>query len=182
MDASPDEVRTDVLYQIGALAGMARACGCTLQHVKPHGALYNTAHAHQPTAQGIIDAVAAFDSGLILVTLAGPGGEMMRELARAKGLKCAKEAFADRSYTPEGRLTPRGSQGAVVHDPKEVAERCLRMAQDGSVEAVSGEVVKLDADTICVHGDNPSAVELVKSVKGALERAGVELMPLGAWL
>ena len=85
MDASYDEVRSDVLYQIAALAGMAKACGCNLQHVKPHGALYNTAHVHEPTAQGIIDAVAAFDPALILVTLAGPGGEMMRGLARGQG-------------------------------------------------------------------------------------------------
>ncbi len=182
LDASFEEVRGDVLYQIAALAGMAKARGCSLQHVKPHGALYNTAHVHEATAQGVIEAVAAFDPGLILVTLAGPGGEMMRNLARARGLRCAREAFADRSYTPEGRLTPRGTEGAIVHDPDVVASRCLRMAREGSVESISGEVVELEADTICVHGDNPSAVELVKSVKKNLEQNGVELKPMGEWL
>jgi UPF0271 protein len=182
IDATFEEVRGDVLYQIGALAGMAKICGCGLQHVKPHGALYNTAHAHEMTAEAIVEAVSLFDPGLILVTLAGPGGEMMRALAEAKGIRCAREAFADRSYTAEGRLTPRGSKGAIVHDPTEVAARCLRMAKEGVVESIDFKEVKLKADTICVHGDTVTAVELVKTVKATLEDNGVELRPMGEWI
>ena len=182
MDASFEEIRGDVLYQIGALAAMAKICGCALQHIKPHGALYNTAHVDETTARAIIEAVGLFDPDTILVTLAGPGGEMMRELAAAKGLRCAREAFADRSYTAEGRLTPRGTQGALIHDPQLVAKRCLRMAREGVVESIDGKVVELKADTICVHGDNEKAVDLVREVRATLRDNGVELKPMGEWI
>jgi UPF0271 protein len=182
IDASFEEVRGDILYQVGALAGMAKICDCKLQHVKPHGALYNHAHVHEPTAEAIVQAMSLLGPELILVILAGPGGEMMRGLAEAKGIRCAREAFADRSYTAEGRLTPRGTKGAVIHDPELVAKRCLRMAEEGVVESIDGKLVELKADTICVHGDNDSAVELVTVVKGMLEDNGVELKPMGQWL
>jgi UPF0271 protein len=182
LDSKPEEVRNDVLYQVGALAGIARARGVELQHVKPHGAMYNTAAAHPPTARAIAQAVAEFDPSLILVTLAGPGGETFRSIAQEMGLKVASEAFADRAYTAEGRLVPRGTKGAVIHDPEVVAARCLRMAREGLVEAVDGTLVQLKADTICVHGDTPSAVELVKVVGRALAGGGVELKPMGQTL
>lgn len=180
--ASPREVRGDVLYQVGALAGIARTHGVGLQHVKPHGALYNTAAGDEAVARGVAEAVAAFDPGLILVTLAGPAGEPFRRVGRELGLKVASEAFADRAYTPEGRLVPRGVEGAVLHDPGLVAERCASMAAEGRVTAIDGTPVELDAQTICVHGDTPSAVEMVRRIAAALAAQGVELLPMGRFL
>ena len=182
LDSKPEEVRTDVLYQVGALAGIAQAHGQSLQHVKPHGAMYNTAAHHPPTARAIAQAVLDYDPQLILVTLAGPGGKTFRDIARDMGLRVASEAFADRAYTAEGRLVPRGTEGAVIHDPEVVAARCLRMAREGVVEAIDGALVPLKADTICVHGDTPSAVELVQAVGQALTQGGVELKPMGQTL
>ncbi|MCB2227654.1 MAG: LamB/YcsF family protein [Desulfarculaceae bacterium] len=182
LDSTPEEVRGDVLYQVGALASIAKARGVTLQHVKPHGAMYNTAASHPPTAKAIAEAVASYDPELILVTLAGPGGEIFRSIAKETGLRVASEAFADRAYTSEGRLVPRGTAGAVIHDPEVVAARCLRMATEGEVEAIDGTLVKLQADTICVHGDTPSAVELVKAVGAAMAKGGVELKAMGQTL
>ncbi|MFH1058148.1 MAG: 5-oxoprolinase subunit PxpA [Pseudomonadota bacterium] len=183
LDCSPEELRTDLLYQVGALAAIARAHGIALQHVKPHGALYNTAAGDEQVAAALCAGLAAYDPDLALVTLAGPGGEVIRRQAAAAGLKrIAREAFADRAYTPEGRLAPRNQPGAVIHDPELVAARCLRMAREGVVEAVDGSLVRLDPHTICVHGDNPSAVALVQSIRQALAAAGVAMRPLGEFV
>ncbi len=179
LDCTPAEVRADVLYQVGALAALARVQGVELQHVKPHGGLYNTAAGHEPTARAICQALAQYDSRLILVALAGPGGKVIRSVAAEFGLRVALEAFADRAYTPEGRLVPRTREGAVIHDPEQVAERCLGMAREGVVEAIDGSLVELGPHTICVHGDTAGAVDLVREVRARLERAGVELVPLG---
>jgi UPF0271 protein len=124
--------------------------------------------------------MAAYDPDLILVTLAGPGGETMRRVAAELGLKrVAHEAFADRAYTPEGRLAPRNQAGAVIHDPDTVAARCLRMAKEGVVQAVDGSLVALKPHTICVHGDTPGAVELVKGIRALFAENGVSARPLG---
>lgn len=182
LDSTSEEVRNDVLYQVGALAAFAKAAGASLQHVKPHGALYNTAAGHPATARAIAQAVADFDPYLILVTLAGPGGETFRQVARDMGLRVASEAFADRAYTSEGRLVPRGTPGAVIHQSEVVAARCLRMAKEGVVESIDGSLVRLQADTICVHGDTPTAVDLVKEVGRILGQGGVELKSMGSFL
>jgi UPF0271 protein len=179
LDCDPEEVRTDLIYQTGALAALAQSRGLSLQHVKPHGALYNTAASNQEVAKAICAGVASYDPGLVLVALAGPGGQVIRQVAGEFGLKVAAEAFADRAYTPEGRLVPRSQPGAVIHDPGVVAARCLRMATEGVVEAADGSLVSLKPHTICVHGDTPTAVELVKQISATLEKAGVELTPLG---
>ena len=180
MDCTTAEVRGDVLYQIGALAAIAKTAGLTLQHVKPHGALYNTAAKNENIARGVCQAMADYDPGLILVLLAGPGGEMIRSMALEHGLKVAREVFADRAYTPEGSLQPRGTEGAVLEDPEMVALRCLRMARDKEVVANDGSVIKLEADTICVHGDTSTAVQLVARIKETLLENKVELKPLGS--
>lgn len=183
LDCSAEELRTDLLYQVGALAAIAQARGVALQHVKPHGALYNTAAGDAKVAAALCAGLAAYDPKLVLVTLAGPGGEVIRQQAAAAGLKrIAREAFADRAYTPEGRLVPRNQPGAVIHDPELVAARCLRMASEGVVEASDGSLVKLDPHTICVHGDNPSAVALVQSIRQAMAAAGVAVRPLGEFV
>ena len=178
MACTPREIHADVLYQIGALEALARAAGLTLRHVKPHGALYNRAAAHQPTARAVAQAVADFDPKLILVTLAGPAGEMSRLAAADFGLRTAAEAFADRAYTSQGFLVPRSEPGAVIEDVDAVVARSVQMAQSGTVKAQDGGRVELAPHTLCLHGDTPGAAGLAAKIRQALEQAGVELKPL----
>ncbi|MBI2222383.1 MAG: LamB/YcsF family protein [Acidobacteria bacterium] len=177
MQVSPDEVEGMVLYQLGALAAIVRAEGATLRHVKPHGALYNMAVRDSLLADAIARAVRAFDSSLILFGLAG---SPMLASAEAAGLRVASEVFADRAYERDGSLASRRIAGAVIHDPAVVAARAVRMVRDGNVVATSGEVVSLRADTICIHGDTPGAAALARTVRHALEEAGVVVASLPA--
>jgi len=170
--ASPDEVRDDVLYQVGALWAFCRAEGVTLAHVKAHGALYNAAARDLPTALAIAEAVRAVDPGLWLVCLSGSA---LVEAARRTGLRHVEEVFADRAYARDGALVPRTSAGAVIHDAVRVEERALKMVRDGTVEALGGGEVAIRAGTLCVHGDTPGAVSLVRAIRGRLEREGVEV-------
>jgi 5-oxoprolinase (ATP-hydrolysing) subunit A len=176
MAASPGEVEDLVLYQIAAVAGVAAAEGVRLQHVKAHGALYNMAAKARPLADAIARATAAFDRSLILFGL--PNSALL-DAGREAGLRVAAEAFADRSYEPDGSLTSRRLPHAIVHDPDLVVERVLRMARDGTVVASDGTVVSLQAETVCVHGDTPGAAGLVKRLRAGLERAGVSVRPIG---
>ncbi|MDI3316927.1 MAG: 5-oxoprolinase subunit PxpA [Bacillota bacterium] len=177
LEMSPEEVEASLLYQIGALRAFCEAEGVPLHHVKPHGAMYNRAARDPRLAEAIARAVRRLDPSLILY--AQPGGELARA-GREAGLRVALEAFADRGYLPDGRLQPRAQPGAVLHDPDEVASRALRIVRDGRVTAVSGEEVELQAETLCVHGDNPEAVRLVDALRQRLEAAGVEIAPVGA--
>ncbi len=179
LDCSPQEVRNYVIYQVGALQAFCRAEGIRLAHVKPHGALYTTAVADPRVGRAIMEAVAAVDPGLYYVALAGAGAEAVRRQADQVGIRVVFEAFPDRSYTPEGRLTPRSQPGAVIHDPGEAARRALQMARDGSVTTSDGTVISLSAQTLCVHGDNPQALSLVKTIHDTLTRAGIEVRALG---
>ena len=174
--ATPDEVRDDLLYQIGALTAFTRTK--KLQHVKPHGALYNMAVPGGDLARAIGEAVLEADPSLILVVLAG---SKWAEQARQMGVRVAREAFADRALMPDGSLVPRSKPGAVIHNRSAVIERSLRLAAEKTVVAISGEVVHVDADTLCLHGDTPDAVSLASALRTALEGAGVELAPLGTW-
>jgi UPF0271 protein len=175
LGATPDEVRDDVTYQVGALWAFCRAEGLPLRHVKPHGALYNAAARDEALATAICEAVRAIDPALVLVALAG---SRMLGVARRLGLRAAGEAFADRAYTPEGELLPRQEPGAVLHDPAVVAARAVRMARERKVSAVDGTVVTVDAETICLHGDTPGAAELAAAVRAALDREGIAIRPL----
>ena len=172
---SAEEARTDVLYQLGALAAFCRAAGTALRHVKPHGALYNRAATDDALARAIAEAVAAFDPRLILVGL--PGSAHQRAAAAA-GLPFAREAFADRAYRPDGTLAPRGRPGTLISDPEEVARRAVRVATEGRVRTIDGGDLALAADTICIHGDTPGAPELARAVRAVLERAGVAVRAL----
>ena len=176
LSATPDEVRDDLLYQIGALTAFTRTK--KLQHVKPHGALYNMAVPGGDLARAIGEAVLEADPSLILVVLAG---SKWAEQARQMGVRVAREAFADRALMPDGALVPRSKPGAVIHNRSAVIERSLRLAAEKTVVAISGEVVHVDADTLCLHGDTPDAVSLASALRAALEGAGVELAPLGTW-
>ena len=174
VDASRTELTDDVVYQIGGLQALAAAAGGTVTYVKPHGALYNTAVHHDEHATAVVDAVAAVDPGLAVLGL--PGSRLL-ELAEQRGLRVIREAFADRGYTPSATLVSRREPGAVLHDPDTVAERVLRMVSDGLVEAVDGSTVKLDVDSVCVHGDSPAAVEMARAVRDILGANGVEVKP-----
>jgi UPF0271 protein len=174
--ATPREVEDFVVYQIGALAAIAAAQGVRLQHVKPHGALFNMAVRDAALADAIARATASVDRSLILFGL--PASELIRAGERA-GLRTAREAFADRAYDPDGTLVSRRLPGAVIHDVSAVEARVVRMATDQSVVAVDGSVVRLEIDTICVHGDTRGAAELAARIRRALEASGVQVKPVG---
>lgn len=172
---SPEEVEDLVTYQVGALAAFARAAGAALTHLKLHGALYNTAAATAAIADAAARATARLDPSLVFVGLAGTEHE--RAAVRA-GLRFAAEAFADRTYGADGRLTPRADPGAFVHDPEEAARRMVRLLRDGSIETVAGTCLVTRADTICIHGDDPRALDFARVLVERLRAAGVELRSL----
>jgi UPF0271 protein len=175
--ATPAEVEDLVLYQVAALAGMARAEGLSLQHVKAHGALYNMAARDPALAAAIARGVAAFDRTLILFGL--PGSALLTAGADA-GLPVAAEAFADRAYEPDGALQSRTRAGSVIHDPEAVVQRAVRLATRGEMIATDGTVLRLSAATLCLHGDTPGAADLARRVREGLEHAGVVVAPLVA--
>jgi 5-oxoprolinase (ATP-hydrolysing) subunit A len=177
IDVAPDELTADVLYQVGALDGLARVAGSRVRYVKPHGALYNAIVAHEEQAAAVVRAVADYDRTLPVLGL--PGSAWLR-LAAEAGLTVVPEAFADRAYTPEGTLVPRTRPGAVLHDADEIARRCLAMAAGEPVADVEGNPLRLAPDSICVHGDTPGAVAIARQVRTALTGAGVELAPFAA--
>lgn len=174
IDVAPAQLTADVLYQLGALAGMAKVAGASVRYVKPHGALYNTIVHHELQAAAVVEAVAEFDDSLTLLGL--PGGVVLR-LAQEAGLATATEAFADRGYLPDGTLAPRSQPGAVLHDPAAVADRMLRLVTEGTLEAIDGSTLHLSADSICTHGDSPGAVAMARAVRERLVGAGVEIAP-----
>jgi len=176
MSVTPAEVEDLVLYQIGALAAIARAEGARLQHVKPHGALYNMAIKDRGLADGIARAVASFDPSLLLFGL--PGTELLRA-GDAAGLPLAAEGFADRSYEADGSLTPRSEPDAVIHDPAAVVTRSVRMAREGVVISRNGEEVPMRVATICTHGDTPGSHALARRIRDGLEQAGIKVRAVG---
>ena len=170
MDVTSGELISDVIYQIGALKGMAAAAGTTVGYVKPHGALYNRI-AHDPKqGQAVIDAIKAIDPSLVLMGLANAP---ILKLAQASGLKTVAEAFADRAYTPDGRLVSRREQGSVLHDTQLIARRMLQLARQGTLEAIDGSTIKIDTQSICVHGDSPGAVAIAQEIRRAFGADGI---------
>ncbi len=168
------EIEESVLYQIGAVYGFARAAQVPLTHVKPHGALYNRAAVDRPAAEAIARALHSFDPGLILVGLAG--SEMIAA-GEAAGLVVAREAFADRAYEPNGTLRPRALPGAVLHDTEAIVAQAVGIARERRVMTNAGSI-PVAADTICLHGDTPGAVDLAKAIRRALDEAGIAVRPL----
>jgi 5-oxoprolinase (ATP-hydrolysing) subunit A len=177
VDVEPAELADDVLYQIAALDGVARASGDRVRYVKPHGALYNAVVAHEAQAAAVVAAVRDLDRSLPVLGL--PGSALLRAAANA-GLRTVAEGFADRGYTPQGTLVPRREPGALVHDPAQVAARAVRMAAEGVVEAVDGSVVRMAVESVCVHGDTPGAAALARAVRTALAGAGLGPRPFAA--
>ncbi|WP_104060299.1 LamB/YcsF family protein [Arthrobacter sp. 4R501] len=172
MDISPAELADDVVYQIGALQALAAVEGTQVRYVKPHGGLYNAIVTHTAQAQAVVDAVKAVDPSLPILGL--PGSEVLR-LADAAGLRAVTEAFADRAYNPDGTLVSRSLPGAVLEDPEQVAEHVLRMATESAVRAIDGSILRIRAESICMHGDSPGAVAMATAVKSALGDAGVSI-------
>jgi len=177
MKVTPQEIFDFVVYQVGALSAMAKAEGVRLQHVKPHGALYNMSARHKESAEAIARAVAAFDEGLFLMGL--PGSELLVAGARL-GLQVAAEGFADRSYESDGSLTSRNQTDSVLTGPGRVAERAVRMVREHEVIARDQTPVAIHIDTICVHGDTPDAGGIAAAVRMALEQNGVTVASLNS--
>lgn len=174
IDVEPAALTQDVIYQIGALEAFAKVAGSRVRYVKPHGALYNAIVHHEEQAAAVVRAVADYDATLPVLGL--PGSVFLR-LAADAGLTPVAEAFADRAYTPEGTLVSRRLDGAVLHDPAEIARRCVAMASGDLIADVDGGPLVLHPDSICVHGDTRGAVEIARRVRDALTAAGVELTP-----
>lgn len=177
MALMPDEITNYLIYQVGALQAFCKVHNVTMQHVKPHGALYLDAVEDKTTATAIAKGIMALDPNLKFVALAGKKGETMRQVGEALGLNVVYEAFPDRAYTPEGTLVSRKEKGAVISDPELVAGRALDMAK-GFVVAVDGTRIELDVQTLCVHGDNLGAVNLVKNIKETLENNDIIVRPM----
>lgn len=177
LTATADEVRTDCLYQIGALAAFCRAADVPLQHVKAHGALYNQAVRDETVATAIADAVRAFDPGLLF--LAQPGSALARA-GDAAGLTVVFEAFADRAYNADGSLVARSTPGAVLTDPAQVARRMVRLVTEGVITTIDGVELELRAGSICVHSDTPTAVAIATALRAAFDEAGIAVRPMGA--
>jgi UPF0271 protein len=169
---SPAEAEDLVLYQIAAVAGVAQSEGVRLQHVKPHGALYNMAATDAALAEAIARAIRAFDPSLILFGL--PGSALL-EAGRSAGLRVVAEAFADRAYQRDGTLAPRSRRESVISEPPLVLARVLRMLGEGVVIATDGTPVRILADTLCVHGDTPRAGRLAATLRSGLEAAGISV-------
>ncbi|WP_297203718.1 5-oxoprolinase subunit PxpA [uncultured Pluralibacter sp.] len=169
MDIAYDELFADVVYQIGALQGLAAAAGTRVRYVKPHGALYNTIAGNARQGQAVIDAIKAVDATLPLVGLAG---SQILTQAREAGLSTVAEAFADRAYHRNGALVSRRESGAVLHDPQQVARRMLQLLTEGGITSIEGDFTPIAADSICVHGDSPGAIEMARQLRALLEANG----------
>ena len=174
MAVTPEEAKNDVVYQIGALKAFTKSK--QLQHVKPHGAMYNRAVNDAGLATAICEAVLEVDPDMVLVALAG---SPWIAVAEDLGLGVAREIFADRALNADGTLVSRSKPGSIIHDVGEVVERSLRMVTEGKATAITGEEIDVEADSLCLHGDTPGAVEMAKALKRELEAAGVEIAPLG---
>lgn len=175
MKLSPSEVRALLIYQTGALMAFAKAAGMELQHVKPHGALYNMAGKDESLALAVCEGIRTVDDKLILL---GQPGSMMEKAAGKLGLSFAKEVFADRAYEEDGSLVARSKPGAMIEDEQEAVERVIRMVKEGKVRTITGKDISIQADSICVHGDGPKALKFVERIREALKAEKIEIKPL----
>ena len=175
MQVSPDELRTMVIYQVGALKTFCGAAGVKLQHVKPHGAMYNMAGKDEQMARAICEGVYAVDPSLILL---GLSGSKLVAAAKKVGLRAAKEVFADRAYEEDGSLVARSKPGAMITDENEAIARVVSMVTERKVKAITGKEIAIGADSICLHGDSPKAVLFAEKISAALKAAGAAIAPM----
>jgi 5-oxoprolinase (ATP-hydrolysing) subunit A len=176
---TPSEMKEYTIYQIGALYGFVKAVGAEMQHVKPHGAMYNMAAKDDKLARAIIEGIWEVDRNLIVLGLAG--GKLVNA-AKEKGLKAANEVFADRAYNPDGTLVARNLPGSMIHDKNSSILRAIRMVTEGKVTAINGEDMEIEVDSICVHGDNPEATKFVRLIKEELLKVNIEIKPLNQFI
>jgi UPF0271 protein len=174
IDMHPDDLMADVIYQIGAIQGLCAAAGTSVRYVKPHGALYNAVVHHEAQAVAVVEAVRRTNPTLPVL---GLPGSILLEAAASVGLQAVSEAFADRGYTAEGTLVPRSEEGALLHDPDEVAARVVALETTGRLTAADGTEIEVSAESVCLHGDSPGAVAMATAVRSALARAGVHVTP-----
>jgi len=180
MQLTSEEVKNYTIYQVSALQGFVKTAGVDLQHVKPHGALYNTAVKDEKISKGIVEAVKALNHNLIIFA---PAKSVLANVAVDAGLRVAYEFFADRAYNTDGSLVSRKQPNAIIQEKRKVVERAIKMVKEGIVLAFNGEVVNLgEVRTICVHGDTPTAVRLAEALKNGLTKAGVEVKPVGSFI
>lgn len=173
MKVSPAEAKAYIKYQVGALKAFTDAAGIKMQHVKPHGAFYNMAAVDETLADAICEGIKEVDPGLILLGLAG---SRHMDAAKKAGLRVASEVFADRNYMEDGTLVPRSRPDAKIADPDMAIARVIRMITEGKVTAITGKDIDIKADSVCVHGDNPKAVEFVKNIRTRLEAEGIKVV------
>lgn len=175
LNVSPAEVKAYVMYQVGALAAFCKAEGLAMQHVKPHGAMYNMAGKDYALARAVCEGIREVDDSLILLALSG---SCMLKAAEDAGLRAAREVFADRAYEEDGSLVARTKPGAMITDEELAVFRVVRMVKEGKVESVTGKDIPIRADSVCVHGDGEKAVAFVRRIHAALLAEGVEIVPL----
>lgn len=179
MKLSPEEAYAYVLYQLGAFAAFAKRHGLPVQHLKAHGAMYNTAGKDMTLALAICRAVKDFDPEIILL---GLSGSKLIEAAREMGLRAASEIFADRAYEEDGSLVNRQKPGAMIEDEEEAIARVIRMVKEGKVTSITGRDIPVEADSVCVHGDGPRALQFTSRIRERLQQEGIELAPLHAFV
>ncbi len=179
LDVTAEEAKAYILYQVGALEAFAKANGTKLQHIKLHGAFYNKTAKDPVLAQAVVDALKAYDKDVILMALSG---SLIAKLAKENGLRVAQEVFADRAYNEDGSLVNRKLQGAVIHDEEEAISRTKRMILEGKVTTIDNKEIDIVADSICVHGDNPEAINFVKKIRESLEAEGIEIKNIGSFI
>lgn len=175
MDVSPAEAKAYTLYQLGALDAFCKAHGVKMQHVKPHGAMYNMAGKDYALSKAICEAIYEYDKDLIVMALSG--GELVHA-AEDMGLKVAREVFADRAYEEDGSLVNRRKEGAMITDENEAIARVVRMIKEQKVTAITGKDIPIKADSVCVHGDGVKALAFVKKIRETLTAEGIEIAPL----
>lgn len=172
IDVGAEDLLADVVFQIGALQAIAQAAGSSVSYVKPHGALYNSIVSHRDQAAAVAEAVATVDASLPVL---GMAGSAFFDEADRRGLRTVAEVFADRAYQPDGRLVPRRQPGAVLDDPAAIARRVVNMVNAGELTAADGTVLRVAAESVCVHGDSPGAVQIATAVCEQLRTAGIEI-------
>lgn len=172
---TPQEMKAYVKYQVGALMSFAKAEGMVLQHVKPHGAMYNMAAKDYKLALAIAEAIKEVDDKLIFMGLAN--SEMIKA-GKDVGLRVCNEVFADRAYNDDGTLVARSIPGSVIHDKDVAIQRVIKMVKEGKVTSINGKEVEINAESICIHGDNPEALNFSKNIKEALEKEGITIKSL----
>lgn len=175
MNVTPAEAKAYTLYQLGALYGFCQSQGISMQHVKPHGAMYNMAAKDYTLSKAICEAIYEFDKNLIVLALSG--GELARA-AKDMGMRTAQEVFADRAYEEDGTLVDRRKEGAMITDEKTAISRVVRMVKEKKVMAITGKDIPIEADSICVHGDGAKALAFVEQIRRTLSEEGIEICPI----